>query len=107
MLTMQARDYAEINFEVVVATLEGFSKRGFSGDVSFTLKNRQPARDVNEVHHSSALNPPDFVFIVRQHHDSIKNWLALPDTILTVRFNSGQITKLQTRDRAAGVEVLP
>lgn len=104
---MLAAAYSDINFEVVVATLEGFSKRGFSGDVSLSLKNRQPVRDVNEVHHTEVLTPPDFVFIVRQHHDAIKQWLNLPETVLTVRFNEGRITKVQTRDRPAGVEVLP
>lgn len=103
---MLASAYGEINFEIVVATLEGFSKRAFSGDIFFGVKNRQPIREVSEVHHTEILPPNDFIFIVRQHHSVIKHWLDLPDTVLMVRFNNGLITKVQTKDRTASVDQL-
>lgn len=104
MPVMLPGSYAAINLETVIATLEGFSKRGFSGDVSFTYKNRQPLREVNEVHHPETLPPADFIVIVRQHFDAISNWLSLPDTVLLVRFNAGRITKIVTRDQTPKAE---
>jgi hypothetical protein len=102
MPAMLLGSFVEINLEIMTATLEAFSKRGFCGDLSFTIKNRQPFRVVSEVHHPDPKNPADWHAIVDETRPIIKQWLTLPETVLTVRFNEGRINKVQLRDHAAG-----
>lgn len=102
MPSMLLGSFAEINLEIMIATLEAFSKRGFCGDLSFTLKNRQPFRVVSEVHHPDPKNPADWHAIVGETQPILKQWLALPETVLTVRFNEGRINKVQLRDHGSG-----
>lgn len=106
MPSMLLGSFGEINLEIMTATLEAFSKRGFCGDLSFTFKNRQPLRVVSEVHHAGPKPPPDWRAIVEEAAPVVKQWLAMPETVLTVRFNEGKINKIQIRDHGAPVEAL-
>jgi hypothetical protein len=106
MPAMLLGSFDQINLEITIATLEAFSKRGFCGDLSFTVRNRQPFRVVSEVHHPDPKNPPDWHAIVDETRPIIKQWLGLSDTVLTVRFNEGRINRIQLRDHTTGVEAI-
>jgi hypothetical protein len=98
---MLAGSHVEINKEILVATLEAFSKRGFCGDLFFVINHRRILLEVEEVHHFPAelAAPADWANVVNEISGPISLWLTLPETLFLVRFNNGRITKVQTRDR--------
>lgn len=95
-----AGSYTEINREILLATLEAFSKRGFCGDLHFTFESRQILRVVAEIHHADLVSPMNYHEIVNQHRAAVDMWLTLPSTVFVVYFNQGRITKVQTHDHA-------
>jgi hypothetical protein len=103
MSAMLLGSFGEINLEIMTATLQAFSKRGFCGDLSFTLKFRQPFRVVTEVHHGKANIPSDWHAIVEEAAPIVRQWLELPETVLTVRFDQGKINKILIRDSHSGL----
>jgi hypothetical protein len=98
---MQTGSYVDINREILLATLEAFSKRGFCGELHCTFEIEKVLHlvAVAETHPRQLVKPADWHEMVAEQLGVLNQWLGLPTTVLTIFFNQGKITKTLTRDR--------
>jgi len=106
---MGPQAFIEINKEVLRACLDGFAKRGFSGDLEFRYDSRQVLRTALEYH---VLGEPETASValdsVDAHWQRISEWVSHNDeTLLRVRFQKGKITRAEVRNRIQRWELVP
>ena len=89
---------AEINGEILVATIRAFASRGFSGDLSFRFDGQQVLRTRDEIYRPEISVSSRWEESVEENRAAFQTWLSTPQTVLIVRFNQGDITKVQSRD---------
>lgn len=89
---------AEINSEILLATIRAFAKRGFCGDLSFRFDGQQVLRTRHEIYRPEISVSSRWEESVEENRAAFQTWLSTPQTILIVRFNQGEITNVQSRD---------
>ena len=89
---------AEINQEILLATTRAFASRGFSGDLSFRFDGQQVLRTRDEIYRPEISISSRWEQSIEENRTAFQTWLSTPQTILIVRFNQGEITKVQSRD---------
>src|ERR1700730_15273854 len=93
--SMDPSALTEINEEILLATLQGFAKHGFSGDLEFRFEGRQILRTVCEIHVAETAELPDQALqSVDRNWPRIKNWAEKPETLLQVLYQKGKITRV-------------
>ena len=102
LVSMVPGAYNEIKQDMLVAGVQGYAKNGFSGRVQFTHRGQTFVWDPKELHHAEPPKPTaDCLAAIEQHRGAFTVWLSLPQTVLLVRFNRGEITKVQTWDEGS------
>ncbi len=95
--------YVDINRCGVVAELEEFSRKGFSGEVRYRIELREKHRKDHGIYHSDLIVPDDSERVIAERLGAIDLWLGLPGTVIVFQFNRGKITKVETRDKIEGL----
>jgi len=106
---MEPNAFTEINKEILRTCLEGFAKRGFSGDLEFRYDARQVLRTVLEYHVLEESEVPDVsIESVTKNWPRISEWVNHNDeTLLRVKFQKGKITRVDVRNRIQRWELVP
>ena len=106
---MEPGAIVEINKGVLRACLDGFAKYAFSGDIVFRYECRQIFRSAVEYHILDAAEPADVARdSVDRHWERIASWVNHnAETLLTVRFRGGKITRVDLRNREQRWELQP
>ena len=93
--------FSDINQDVLLATLRGFAKHGFSGDLEFRIDGRQILRTVCEIYVDGARETPqEAAQSIERNWPYIKHWTEQSETLLQVLFQRGKITRVRSRDRS-------
>ena len=97
---MDSAALAEINQDILQATLRGFAKHGFSGDLEFRFEGRQILRTVCEIYLDGAPeSSQDAMESIERNWPFLKSWTERSETLLQVMFQRGKITRVRSRDR--------
>lgn len=98
---MDPAAFSDINQDVLLATLRGFAKYGFSGDLEFRVESRQILRTVCEIYVDGSPEPPqEATQSIERNWPYIKSWTEQSETLLQVLFQRGKITRVRSRDRS-------
>jgi len=90
---------SDINQGVLLATLRGFAKHGFSGDLEFRHEGRQILRSVSEIYiEGSPESSEEALESIERNWPFLKSWSEQSGTVLQVMFQRGKITKVRRRD---------
>jgi hypothetical protein len=95
--------YVDINRAGVVAEVQEFSRKGFSGEVRYRVDQRGKHRCDFAVYHEDLIVPPNSHAIVSERQGAIDLWLTHPGTVIVFQFNRGKIHKVETRDPIPGI----
>lgn len=96
---MDSAALSDINQDVLQATLRGFAKHSFSGDLEFRYEGRQILRTVCEIYVEGAPeSSPEAMESIERNWPFLKGWTEQSGTLLQVMFQRGKITKVRSRD---------
>jgi hypothetical protein len=106
---MDPNAFTEINKEILRTCLEGFAKRGFSGDLEFRYDARQVLRTALEYHVLEGSDEVEAAIdSVTKNWQRISEWVNHNDeTLLRVKFQKGKITRVDVRNRIQRWELIP